>query len=89
MGPALMAVQKPVEDMGTDSCAGRSARHFARIALPGFLDMQPARDMQPAPDGTVSECKDMPLPSTYSSTDMPYSIALDDHGGTGQQKMDE
>jgi hypothetical protein len=33
--------------------------------------MQPARDMQPG-----SECKDMPLPSTYSSTDMPYSIAL-------------
>jgi mono/diheme cytochrome c family protein len=74
MGPALMPVQKPVDDMGTDS-AQAEVLGFRRISVPGFLDMQPARDMQPGP-GQVSECKNMPLPSTYSSTEMPYSIAL-------------
>jgi hypothetical protein len=74
MGPALMPVQKPVDDMGTDS-AQAEVLGFRRVSVPGFLDMQPARDMQPGLS-KVSECKDMPLPSTYSSTDMPYSIAL-------------
>jgi hypothetical protein len=75
MGPALKPVQKSVIDMGTDP-AQAEILGFRRVSLPGFLDVQPARDMQPASDGKGSECKDMPLPSTYSSTDMPYSIAL-------------
>jgi hypothetical protein len=42
-----------------------------KVAVPGFLDIQPARDL-----GKAWDCKYMPDPSTYSSTDMPYSIAL-------------
>ena len=74
MGPALLAVQKPVADMGTDSAQAEVLGN-RKVALPGFLDMQPARDMQPGAGG-VSECKDMPAPASYSSTEMPYSIAL-------------
>jgi hypothetical protein len=72
----LKLVQKPVEVMGTD-VAQANVLVSRKVQLPGFLDLQPARDMQLAPDpGKVSECKDLPLPSTYSSTEMPYSIAL-------------
>jgi hypothetical protein len=72
----LTLVQKPVEVMGTDA-AQANVLVSRKVELPGFLDLQPARDMQPAPDpGKVSECKDLPLPTTYSSTEMPYSIAL-------------
>jgi RoxA-like, cytochrome c-like len=75
-GPVLKEVQKPVDDMGTDSAQARVLGE-RRVSVPGFLDMQPARDMQPAPEpGKGSECTDLPLPSTYSTTDMPYSIAL-------------
>jgi hypothetical protein len=43
---------------------------FSRtVDVPGFLDMQPGRDL-----GKVWECPD-PLP-TFSSTEMPFSIAL-------------
>jgi hypothetical protein len=72
---ALKPVQKSVAGMGTDS-AQAEVLGKRKVDLPGFLDMQPARDMQPAADGKVSQCTDLPLPSTYSSTDMPYSIAL-------------
>jgi hypothetical protein len=74
-GPVLKPVQKPVEDMGTDS-AQAEVLGKRMVDLPGFLDIQPARDMQPAPDSKVSECTDLPPPATYSSTEMPYSIAL-------------
>jgi hypothetical protein len=75
-GPVLKPVQKPVEVMGTDP-AQANVLVSRKVDLPGFLDLQPARDMQPAGDpGKVSECTDLPLPSTYSSTEMPYAIAL-------------
>lgn len=74
-GPVLKPVQKPVEVMGTDP-AQANVLVSRKVDLPGFLDMQPARDMQPAGLGKASECNDLPLPSTYSSTEMPYSIAL-------------
>jgi hypothetical protein len=75
-GPVLKPIQKPVEVMGTDP-AQANVLVSRKVDLPGFLDMQPARDMQPAGDlGKLSECTDLPLPSTYSSTEMPYSIAL-------------
>jgi mono/diheme cytochrome c family protein len=75
-GPVLKEVQKPVDDMGTDSAQAKVLGE-RRVSVPGFLDMQPARDMQPAPEpGKTSECTNLPLPSTYSTTDMPYSIAL-------------
>jgi hypothetical protein len=69
-GPVLKEVQKPVKGMGTDS-AQAEVLGSRRVAIPGFLDMQPARDL-----GKVWGCTDMPDPSTYSSTEMPYSIAL-------------
>jgi hypothetical protein len=75
-GPVLKVVQKPVDDMGTDPAQAKVLGE-RRVSVPGFLDMQPARDMQPAPGpGKVSECTDLPLPSTYTTTDMPYSIGL-------------
>ena len=62
--------------MGTDP-AQANVLVSRRVDLPGFLDMQPARDMQPADDpGKTSECTDLPLASAYSSTEMPYAIAL-------------
>jgi hypothetical protein len=70
----LKEVQKPVDDMGTDSAQAKVLGE-RRVSVPGFLDMRPARDMQPGP-GKTSECTDLPLPSTYSTTDMPYSIGL-------------
>jgi hypothetical protein len=72
---ALKPVQKSVTGMGTDS-AQAEVLGKRTVNLPGFLDMQPARDMQPAADGKVSQCTDLPPPSSYSSTEMPYSIAL-------------
>ena len=72
---SLKPVQKSVSGMGTDS-AQAEVLGKRTVALPGFLDMQPARDMQPAPGSQVSECTDLPAPSMYSSTEMPYSIAL-------------
>jgi hypothetical protein len=70
MGPALKPVQKSVAGMGTDS-AQAEVLGSRKVAVPGFLDIQPARDL-----GKAWDCKYMPDPSTYSSTDMPYSIAL-------------
>jgi hypothetical protein len=72
---SLKPVQKSVSGMGTDS-AQAEVLGKRTVDLPGFLDIQPARDMQPAADGKGSECTDLPAPSTYSSTEMPYSIAL-------------
>ena len=70
------ASAESVEGMGTDP-AQANVLASRKVDVPGFLDMQPARDMQPADaPGKVSECTDLPLPSTYSTTEMPYSIAL-------------
>jgi len=70
MGPALKIVQKSVVGMGTDP-AQAEVLASRRVAVPGFLDIQPERDL-----GKAWGCKSMPDPSSYSSTDMPYSIAL-------------
>ncbi|HWX06387.1 MAG TPA: di-heme-cytochrome C peroxidase, partial [Bradyrhizobium sp.] len=70
MGPALKPVQKSVIGMGTDP-AQAMVLGSRRVSAPGFLDLQPARDL-----GKAWDCHDMPDPSTYSSTEMPYSIAL-------------
>ncbi len=70
MGPALKAVQKSVAGMGTDP-AQADVLGSRTVAVPGFLDIQPERDL-----GKVWGCKSMPDPSSYSSTNMPYSIAL-------------
>jgi hypothetical protein len=66
-GPVLMPVEKGVEDIGTDP---EQAKILAlrTVDVPGFLDMQPARDL-----GTAGECKNLP---DYSSTEMPFAIAL-------------
>jgi hypothetical protein len=69
-GPALREVQKPVKGMGTDS-AQAEVLGFRRVNVPGFLDLQPARDL-----GKVWGCTDLPPASSYSTTEMPYSIAL-------------
>lgn len=69
-GPVLIEVQKTVEEMGTDAAQAKILGE-RKVSLPGFLDMQPAHDL-----GQVWGCTDLPDPSTYSSTNMPYSIAL-------------
>jgi len=69
-GPVLKEVQKTVDEMGTDPAQAKILAE-RKVSLPGFLDMQPARDL-----GQVWGCTDLPDPATYSSTNMPYSIAL-------------
>ena len=69
-GPVLKEVQKTVDEMGTDPAQAKILGE-RKVSLPGFLDMQPAHDL-----GQVWGCTDLPDPSTYSSTNMPYSIAL-------------
>jgi hypothetical protein len=70
MGPALKPVQMSVTGMGTDP-AQAEVLGLRKVAVPGFLDIQAARDL-----GKAWDCKYMPDPSGYSSTEMPYSIAL-------------
>jgi cytochrome c5 len=81
-GPVLDLVQKSVTGMGTDPQQANVLR-LRKVEIPGFLDMQPARDL-----GKVWGCPDMPA----ASTDMLFSLALmiavdrtsrkwmDDHG---------
>jgi RoxA-like, cytochrome c-like len=69
-GPVLKLVQISVEKLGTDS-AQAEILGSRRVSVPGFLDMQPQRDL-----GQVWGCTDLPDPSSYTSTNMPYSIAL-------------
>ena len=65
--PVLKEVQKGVAGMGTDP--GQANVLGSRlVAVPGFLDMQPARDL-----GKVWGCSNLP---SSPSTEMPYSIAL-------------
>jgi hypothetical protein len=70
MGPALKPVQMSVTGMGTDP-AQAEVLGSRKVAVPGLLDLQPERDL-----GKAWDCKYMPDPSSYSSTEMPYSIAL-------------
>jgi hypothetical protein len=63
----LDPVQMPAADMGTDN-GQASVLAFRQVSVPGFLDMQPARDL-----GMRWECQDLP---NYSSTNMPFVIAV-------------
>jgi hypothetical protein len=65
-GPVFNPVQKDVRGMGTDP-AQAEVLHSRMVAVPGFLDMQPERDL-----GQVWGCQDMPA----ASTDMLFSLAL-------------
>lgn len=66
-GPVLNPVQKSVAGMGTDP-AQANVLKLRNVAVPGFLDMQPARDL-----GKLWGCPDVPA---SSSTEMPFALAL-------------
>ena len=66
-GWILNEVQKSAAIMGTDP-AQANVLATRQVQIPGFLTMQPASDL-----GKRWNCKDM---ATYSSTEMPFSIAL-------------
>jgi hypothetical protein len=66
-GWVLDEVQKHAAGMGTDP-AQANVLAKRMVQIPGFLDLQPARDL-----GERWKCKNLP---TYSSTEMPFSIAL-------------
>ena len=53
--------------MGTDP-AQANVLQTRQVQIPGFLDLQPARDL-----GERWKCKNLPA---YSTTNMPFSIAL-------------
>lgn len=63
----LDEVQKSVKGMGTDPAQGNVLRE-RMVQVPGFLNLQPAEDL-----GARWKCKQLPA---YTSTDMPFSIAL-------------
>jgi mono/diheme cytochrome c family protein len=66
-GPVLNPVQKTVAGMGTDS-AQANVLKSRTVDVPGFLDMQPARDL-----GKVWGCPDIPA---SPSAEMPFVFAL-------------
>ena len=66
-GWVLNEVQKQVAHMGTDP-AQANVLQTRQVQIPGFLDLQPARDL-----GERWKCKNLPA---YSTTNMPFSIAL-------------
>ena len=66
-GWVLDEVQKPAAHIGTDP-AQSEVLQKREVKIPGFLDLQPARDL-----GERWKCKNL---QTYSSTEMPFSIAL-------------
>jgi cytochrome c5 len=63
----LKPVQKSVAGMGTDPAQANVLASRA-IHIPGFLDLQPAQDL-----GTHGSCPNLPV---FSSTEMPFSVAL-------------
>jgi len=65
-GPVFNPVQKSVIGMGTDS-AQAEVLHSRMVTVPGFLEMQPVRDL-----GQVWGCEGMPA----ASTDMQFALAL-------------
>jgi len=66
-GPVLDEVQKSVAGMGTDP-GEADVLKSRMVELPGFLDLDPARDL-----GKRWGCSDVPASST---TDMSFAIAL-------------
>jgi hypothetical protein len=60
-------MQKSAAAMGTDP-AQANVLATRQVQLPAFLKLQPAEDL-----GARWKCRNLP---TYSSTDMPFSIAL-------------
>jgi cytochrome c5 len=66
-GPVLNPVQKSVAGMGTDP-AQADVLKLRKVEVPGFLDMQPARDL-----GKVWGCPDI---TASPSTEMPFVYAL-------------
>jgi hypothetical protein len=65
--PVLMPVQKGVAGMGTDP-AQSNVLASRQVDVPGFLNLKPASDLD-----TRGKCGDL---AAYSSTEMPFSIAL-------------
>jgi cytochrome c5 len=68
-GPVLDEVQKGVGGMGTDP-AQAHVLMLRTVKLPGFLDLDPARDL-----GKFWGCTDVPASST---AEMPFALALMD-----------
>jgi len=66
-GAVLNLVQKGAAGMGTDG-AQSSVLASRQVEVPGFLNLQPAEDL-----GTQWKCRNLPK---YSSTEMPFAIAL-------------
>ena len=66
-GWVLDEVQKGAAAMGTDP-AQSSVLRTRTVQVPGFLNLQPAEDL-----GARWKCKELPV---YSSTEMPFAIAL-------------
>jgi hypothetical protein len=66
-GWVLDEVTKPAAHIGTDP-AQANVLQTRQVQIPGFLELDPARDL-----GERWKCKNM---ETYSSTNMPFSIAL-------------
>ena len=65
--PVLNPVQKGVAGMGTDP-AQASVLATRPVDVPGFFSLQPKRDLD-----SRGPCGDLPA---YSSTEMPFAIAL-------------
>ncbi|MGA7073500.1 di-heme-cytochrome C peroxidase [Bradyrhizobium sp.] len=68
-GPVLDEVQKGVGGMGTDP-AQAHVLTLRTVKVPGFLDLDPARDLK-----KFWGCTDVPVSST---ADMPFALALMD-----------
>ena len=66
-GPVLDPVQKTAKEMGTDP-AQADVLWQRNVQLPGYLDIQPARDL-----AKWWGCSDV---QPTSSTEMPYALAL-------------
>jgi hypothetical protein len=66
-GAVLNPVEKGAASMGTDP-AQSNVLALRQVQVPGFLNLQPAEDL-----GAQWKCKDLP---NYSSTEMPFAIAL-------------
>ncbi|MGA7996910.1 MAG: di-heme-cytochrome C peroxidase [Bradyrhizobium sp.] len=66
-GAVLNPVEKGAAGMGTDP-AQSNVLALRQVQVPGFLNLQPAEDL-----GAQWKCKDLP---TFSSTEMPFAIAL-------------
>jgi hypothetical protein len=66
-GAVLNPVEKGATGMGTDP-AQSNVLALRQVTVPAFLNLQPAQDL-----GAQWKCRDLP---NFSSTEMPFSIAL-------------